>query len=221
MIQLPLDLDVSYEVGPARFSTYERCTESRLEASRLYMWNLSLSARWWGPLSYLEVALRNALHDALQYSVGQPKWWEDNSLNLSRPLEQKIRDAERYACRQSKNQSPTVDDVVAASTFGLWTSVLHRDNAQNLWRNHLSQEFNQVRRGVLFDNAIKLKNLRNRIAHHEPIFRDDHKLNLRRLELVLGAIHEDLPGLTRQWFPGLRSAIDGYNDAITDGYVDL
>ncbi|WP_295627695.1 hypothetical protein [uncultured Corynebacterium sp.] len=223
MIQLPHDHDVSYEAGEARFSTYLRATGGHhVKASRLYMWNLSVSARWWGPLAYLEVALRNKLHDRLAESVGRKDWWLDEGLHMSEHLMRNIADAQRYARSQLKSGSPSADDVVAASSFGLWTSVLHKDNAQGLWRDHLQAGFDgRVKRGPLYDNAYKLKKLRDRIAHHEPIFAENQGQHLRELDVVLAAIHEDLPSLVGEWFPGLRCAIDGYDEALRSGTVDL
>lgn len=220
MHKLPSNLDVSLEVGPARFSTYRRHAANTEKASRLYMWNLSLSARWWGPLSYLEVALRNKLHDALKDSVGQARWWNSRDLGISRQLKRRIEQAENFAELQ-KNSQPSVDDVVAASSFGLWTSVLHRDNGQVLWRDYLSGKFGSAKRGQLFDRTYKLKKLRDRIAHHEPIFKENQNRHLDELDFVLNAIDPTLPRLVKDCFPGLPAVIQGYDAAITRGEVDL
>lgn len=220
MHQLPSELDVSLEVGPARFSTYRRHAVDTEKATRLYMWNLSLSARWWGPLSYLEVALRNKLHDALKDSVGQARWWDSGDLEISHQLKHRIKQAENFA-KMQKNSQPSVDDVVAASSFGVWTSVLHRDNAQVLWRDYLSEAFESVGRGELFDKTYKLKKLRDRIAHHEPIFRVNHTSHLDELDFVLTAINPELKALVQKCFPGLPAVIQGYDAAITHGEVDL
>ncbi|MEO5306652.1 Abi family protein [Corynebacterium amycolatum] len=222
MTKLPFDLDVSYEMGTPRFSTYLRCSNNTLEASRLYMWNLSLAARWWGPLSYTEVALRNKLHDALADSVGRDDWWEEDNLGISDKLAEKIKSAEAYAKVQCNDPNPTADNVVAASSFGVWTTVLHYENAPSLWRNHLQNEFDSdIRRGQLFHNAYNLKKLRDRIAHHEPIFNRNQQEHLTQLDYVLEAIHPDLPDLAQDCFPGLRKTIDGQHAAISFGEVDL
>lgn len=204
-------------------STYRKAVGGdTVRASRLYMWNISVSARWWGPLAYTEVALRNKLHDQLARSVGQEKWWSDPGLEISEHLAKNIDDATKFALGQSGLESPSADDVVAASSFGLWTSVLHRENAQGLWRPHVQSDFEQqVKRGVLYDNAYKLKKLRDRIAHHEPIFAENHHQHVGRLKFVLGAVHPDLPDLVMEWFPGLLCTIEGYDKALDTGIVDL
>ena len=87
---------------------------------------------------------------------------------------------------------------------------------------HVQSDFEQqVKRGVLYDNAYKLKKLRDRIAHHEPIFAENHHQHVGRLKFVLGAVHPDLPDLVMEWFPGLLCTIEGYDKALDTGIVDL
>ena len=222
MNELSRDLDVSREAGGARFSSYRIATENDLQASRLYMWNLSLAARWWGPLAYTEVALRNKIHEQLADSTGTATWWDALPEKVSPQLERSIKDAVRFAGRATKSENPSANDIVAASSFGLWTSCLHKDHAQTLWRHHLAAGFHPtLKRGALFDQAYKLKKLRDRIAHHEPIFAERHETHLKEMRFVLSAIHEDLPRLVEDCFPSLRRTIDGKEAALQHGVVDL
>lgn len=186
------------------------------------MWNLSLAARWWGPLSYAEVALRNKLHDGLAYSVNRDDWWNATDLRISNKLRTKIESAEDYVKAQCRVSNPTANNIVAASSFGVWTTVLHIENAPSLWRDRLQNEFDSnIKRGRLYDMAYKLKKLRDRIAHHEPIFKENQQEHLKQLNYVLKAIHLDLPDLAQDWFPGLWKTIDGKAEAISLGKVDL
>lgn len=127
-----------------------------------------------------------------------------------------------FAGRATKSENPSANDIVAASSFGLWTSCLHKDRAQTLWRHHLAAGFHPtLKRGALFDQAYKLKKLRDRIAHHEPIFAERHETHLKEMRFVLSAIHEELPPLVEDCFPSLRRAIDGKEAALQHGVVDL
>ena len=78
-----------------------------------------------------------------------------------------------------------------------------------------------MKRGALFDQAYKLKKLRDRIAHHEPIFAERHETHLKEMRFVLSAIHEELPRVVEDCFPSLRRAIDGKKAALQHGIVDL
>lgn len=226
MSVLPEDHDVSALVGPARFSTYMHAAAGdTVKASRLYMWNLELAGRWWAPLAYMEVALRNKLHDQLSRSSGRTDWWNETgivdamSASLRHQVSKAVHDAGR---RRPRTAQPTSDDVVAASSFGLWTSVLHSSLGQTIWRTHLRDGFaDTVRRGPLYDNAYKLKQLRNRIAHHEPIFAYRHGDNLRRFNYVLASVDQSLDRVDEVLFPGLRRSIAGYESAVDRGQVDL
>ena len=50
------------------------CGGSRSRALRLYRWNAQVASAYWTPLHFLEVAVRNAVHDAMAEATGD-EWW--------------------------------------------------------------------------------------------------------------------------------------------------
>ncbi|WP_157127348.1 hypothetical protein [Cnuibacter physcomitrellae] len=107
--------------GP-RFETYLRASSGAPEtAVRLYLWNIQASSALWGPLAILEVVIRNALHDALR-SRRRDDWWNDPSVRLMPRERSMIDDAIAGLVRRGIPR-PSPDQVVAATTFGLWTGL--------------------------------------------------------------------------------------------------
>lgn len=225
MITIP-DPGVVADLGEARFSTYLRaCRGDETRAKRLYMWNLSLAARWWGPICYFEVALRNAMHNTLIDVFGQKEWWDSGTCHLAWHAQRNLDDARRYAAGRKGNGGPAADDVVAASSMGLWKSLLHADNAQHIWRDGLDGLFRHpgapMKRGPIYNAVSEVKRLRDRIAHHEPIFDYDQQRLFGHILMVSGAIDPDLEDIFHDCFPGLLAVIDGRERSMSTGEFDL
>jgi hypothetical protein len=146
---------------------------------RLYSWNIELTSAFLGPLSLLEVVLRNAMHDALR-SGRQADWWNTKLVRLA-PREasmvKEVLDKLAYA----GNPNPTSDDVIGASSFGLWTGLLDVGIARDpfydyetaIWRPRLERAFpnkGQLTRGAIHRQLNRVRKFRNRVMHNEPIF---------------------------------------------------
>jgi hypothetical protein len=71
-----------------------------------------------------------------------------------------------------------VNDVVAGLDFGFWTTLLDASFEQTLWRNILYHAFphyasvtgNPLERKAVSKRFNALRDLRNRVMHHEPLF---------------------------------------------------
>ena len=185
--------------GGARLSTYDNVYPERPElVLRLYTWNSALSAALWGPLSILEVATRNAVHHQLSLRVQRDDWWEDARLTgvLLERERRALHEAVGTASRRKEN--PSADDVVAASGFGLWVGLLSagvprdpvRSYETSLWQPRLHRAFPHYRGGrkQLHAELDEIRNLRNRVAHHEPVFRTDLQRLLEAIARVAGYI---------------------------------
>jgi len=138
-------------------------------AERLYWWNIEVSAALLGPLHCLELALRNALHNALVRHHGRPDWWAVAPLNeRGRRL---VDDAHR-ACRR-RPRPTTPDDVVAELSFGFWVSLISHGSGYDrmFWVPvlHSAFPYYRGRRDGLYRDLTSLVLLRNRVMHHEPV----------------------------------------------------
>lgn len=164
------------------------------QALGLYQWNDDLSAVLFRTISLVEVVLRNQFHHAmsLRYGAvgghGSKDWYAHVALGaLSRS---KIMDVTHY---KQGNQvlprvpAPSPDDVVSGLTFGFWPHLLDlkKDihNQPLAWgpilvdvlpghRQRQAGYWAKVRhRDSLFARLDLCNELRNRIAHHEPIWK--------------------------------------------------
>jgi len=80
---------------------------------------------------------------------------------------------------QKKRRDPTQADIVSRLSFGFWCALFHKRLDPILWhRKHairsifpnLKREY-QTRKYVE-QRILRIKNIRNRIAHHERIWDD-------------------------------------------------
>lgn len=154
------------------------------KAIRLYTWNIEVSAALWGSLHAIEIGLRNALHERMCLHFGRPDWWSATSLDLMFDQRDQLARAVDKLRRRRPGHLP--GHVVAELTFGFWIGLLGkgRDYEKRLWTPALRRAFPNYRgsRGDLYAAFDSVRLLRNRIAHHEPVFgrslRDDHRAML-------------------------------------------
>ena len=210
--------------SPERIGTYLRAAQGdREQALRLYTWNTAICAACYGPLQALEIALRNAMHRQLAACYGE-EWYDNPATGLDRGARERIADAKMTAQRAGHAATPS--RVVATLPFGFWVALLSAggriepagpkaDYEKTLWRPALRGAFPHHRAPLTRRQAHKpldaLRALRNRCAHHEPVFarplREDHD----RILEVTGWISPDV----RAWIerhsrvPTLLDAADG------------
>ena len=157
-----------------RLTAYLRVTGGDKErALCLYLWNTEISTTFYGPLQGLEVALRNALHRELSRVCGT-SWYDVPAMPLASHAQDLIREAKTAIARSRKPVIPP--RVVAALSFGFWVSLLGPGPSglyeMRLWRPILHKAFPHAKlaRKDVHHPLDQLRLLRNRIAHHEPIF---------------------------------------------------
>lgn len=155
------------------------------EAVGLYMWNGEVSAEVAKLLSYFEVALRNNIHRELSLNVTgnasvSAHWWDALSSQLRSGTLDKIAELRQKA----RPAVPNADEIVSRLSFGFWPNVLtwvakHRTSLMPrvLPAHPLSQQgaspnwANAVARRNALTEFFEIKDLRNRIAHHEPLWK--------------------------------------------------
>ena len=172
---------------------------------RLYAWNTAVSAAFYGPLQGLEVALRNAMYRGLAERYGEA-WYDNRDAGLDRGAMERIAGARTELARDGHGDDPP--RIVAALSFGFWVSLLgpggrigagrKANYEMTLWRPALRGAF--AHRATLTRKEAHrplnaLRTLRNRIAHHEPVFARDLARDHERIVEVVGWI---TPG-TRRW----------------------
>ena len=198
--------DLEVFLSRERLGTYlEAAQENREEAVRLHVWNTAVSAAFYGPLQGLEVALRNAMNRSLSERYGEA-WYNDGRAGFDRGALERIGNARAELARDGHPDDP--HRIVAALSFGFWVSLLgpggrrapgHRANYEmTLWRPALRGAFPHrvpLTRKQAHRPLNALRTLRNRIAHHEPIFAQNLVEDHERLLEVAGWISP----ATRAW----------------------
>ncbi len=189
-----------------RLATYlDAAGGDRERAIRLHVWNTAVSAAFYGLLQGLEVALRNALHRKLAERYGEA-WYDNLRTGLDRGALERIGGARTELERDGHGDGPP--RIVAALSFGFWVSLLgpggraaagrKANYEMTLWRPALRGAF--AHRATLTRKEVHrplnaLRTLRNRIAHHEPIFSRDLIRDHERILWVAGWISP----ATRTW----------------------
>ncbi|MFG6412465.1 Abi family protein [Roseateles sp. DC23W] len=182
-------------ISHARLSNYRSffSPTSDNETLGLYQWNDDVSGCLFRAMSLLEIVLRNQFHKALGCRFGAvgPTGGKDwfNHLNLnpdSRDKVKKITHRKRHGTWLPRNPMPSPDDVVSKLTFGFWSHLLdvtHDATGQTLkWgeilvdvvpghRMRQPTQWRQPERDALFARLDLCNEIRNRIAHHEPIWK--------------------------------------------------
>ena len=173
-------------LSPARLGTYEAaCGGNQAQAMRLYAWNIEASAALWGGFSVLEVCLRNAMNTQLEHYTGRPDWWNSPKVVLRTEQADAVN-----TVTAGTGQASQSGRVVASLMFGFWTSLLANRYHQRPWVPALQDAFPHYhgRRGSLQQDLESLRRLRNRLAHHEPVFNRDLAADHALVTGVLGWI---------------------------------
>ncbi len=183
------DTELTRLLNADRLATYLRARRGNHdEALRLYAWNIEAASAFWGSFNVLEVALRNVIHSELSTLAGQDDWW-NTQIGLHQFERHRVTDA-ITAARRAKGTAVVPGHVVAELSFGFWTGLLANRYHQRLWVPALHAAFPHLicPRRELHRKQESLRKLRNRIAHHEPVFARNLTADHDRLLDVLGAI---------------------------------
>ncbi len=226
-------------LSPARLAPYRRQCTTDQEAVCLYLHNLAMCRELYPVINSVEVALRNGIHTAATAHFGSHDWFRDQSLlrlewrqrnkvdevqdNFWRDLNLPVRQI-----RQGQVPMPplaNVDDHVAALTFGFWTALLSGPYELRLWNpaktgtitNLIPAVFPHAsrseQRATIFPVVDRLRKLRNRVSHNEPILwwlpglQADYQAACK----VLGWISPALSQLVQH--------VDGFDTAYRAGHM--
>lgn len=166
--------NIETTLSTERLSTYLAQTGAdRKRAILLYECNSHLSESLYTPLQGLEVALRNSFQSQLEDCFARPDWYEDRRSPLSALHRDMVLKAKTRLTEDGKPHDP--GRVVAELTFGFWTAMVGKKYAHSLWVPCLHKAFprKKVGRKQVHLPLDRLRKLRNRIAHHEPVLARD------------------------------------------------
>ena len=125
-------------ISPNHLQTYQAAAAGRCNVLDLYIWDRDLAAAAVADVAILEVALRNAMNEALTRPAGCPDWYTVNIGLDNRSLAAVAKAwGEVPAARRSPGR------VVAQFMFGFWRSVQRpvatyaRDRARPPWTTRI------------------------------------------------------------------------------------
>ena len=154
-------------LSPERLAAYFALVQgNRRFAIQLYERNTELSEALYGVIQGLEVTLRNSIHNLMTRELGKDNWYEQ--IVLEPPELKSLQEArEKITGRGYKITPPR---MVAELTFGFWVRLTASAYEKTIWVKHLHKIFPiRLPRKQLFQRLDAIKQLRNRIAHHEQI----------------------------------------------------
>jgi hypothetical protein len=151
---------------------------------KLYERNTALSEGLYGVIQTAEVAMRNSMNRVLVGYAGS-SWFDSISFDSS--LASKITEAKDEL--NTANRPIAAGRVVAGLRLGFWTSLVSPKHEKQIWVPYLYRAFpnafNEIEdskggkvkrpkpRAEIAQKLDSMRILRNRIAHHEPIFHLD------------------------------------------------
>lgn len=204
--------DLLTALSEPRFQTYlARAGGDPELGMRQYVWNAAVASGLHGPLHILEVTLRNAVHDRLKHVHGAS--WFDLPNMLKGPETGMIQDARNYLAERGEPTTP--DKVVAELNFRFWVGIFSR-KYDRLWVSSLQAIFSpRPIRHELHERLDRLRTLRNRIAHHEPILHRHLMADLADIKQIVGS----LSPATLDWLNWHEQATARFATPATD--IDL
>ena len=164
-----------------RIETYEKALVATGDlgpaAIALYDWNAQISGAFLAPLHICEIVLRNAVSDTLTAVYGV-SWPWSQVFEKSLPSSGGGYDP-RIDLQSARKKQLTTGKVIPELKFVFWQKMFTARYDVRLWDVHLrrvlpnmdaARTITELRQKIYTD-LEHVRFLRNRIAHHEPIFR--------------------------------------------------
>lgn len=203
-------------LSQTRFNVYLREANQDPDlAFRLYRWNMLLAETFLMPCHLLEVGLRNGISRKMWDRFG-PEWplkarprreWNDAPALTPQmrqlPEQAQIKIAaqreEMIRNRTARNiASPVTSDcVISQMSFGFWTNMFSRRYRDVLWNGRAirvvfpSSPANTTTVDI-YQKLGKVREIRNRVAHHEVIFTKQPQIRYRDLIELCTWLNPDL-----------------------------
>lgn len=182
-----------------RFGRYLAATPNPAAALELYEWNARLSAAVMHLTGMVEVTARSAMDAQLVtwYAHSPGEWWDSGRLDHRGTKD--VTDAKRRAGR-----CPSHGRVVAELNFGFWRFLVGSRYLTTFWIPALQAGFDvpagtaESRRAWVECRMQALHFVRNRAAHHEPLFQRDVWRDERMAFELADSVHLDVGAWMRQ-----------------------
>lgn len=154
-----------------------------------YHRNIMLSEAMVPMLHYFEILLRNRVDKVIRKYYGE-NWLLKNPsiLKISDKDINKVSEIISKIKREGRSEV-SHDTILAQMTFGFWCAFFHKKYDPVLWhRKHALKDVfpylpkHKRTRAYVEHKILKIKVIRNRIAHHEPIW--NHKISVTEIHAI-------------------------------------
>jgi hypothetical protein len=167
------------------------CYQDKQKALVLYKLNSQLSQTMFGVVALFEIALRNKINN--HYKFVNSNWLVNGFLH-SNNCTNSIKDIEETRPElQRDGKSFTNDNILTKLTLNFW-KMLFAPQQFRAGGNSLLEIFVNIPPNVsqnnIYNKIDKIRKLRNRIAHHEPICFHYRRISTRNTKIVYENIIE-------------------------------
>jgi hypothetical protein len=163
-------------ISRERLGTYLAASGfDRERALELHAWNMRVAAAFLPLIGAAEICCRNLIAKRLEAAFG-PEWWRESAFHRIAGKTGKgitLRAADKIA---DSGKPETLGRVISELSFGYWVNMLLPKYEVPLW-TPLHPWFPELpateNLASLHLRLASVHELRDRIGHHEPIFRRD------------------------------------------------
>lgn len=169
-----LDRDITTiveAIGRERLTAYTEVTTTHRDTLALYQVNGQLSKHIHEAISGFEVVLRNKISHSIATYYGREDWYRCRNfkMKVTKTRRDNIQEVRRRLKFDRRDERP--GRIIAGLTFHFWVSMHEKKYRDLIWTPHLHKIWprgENLKR--IHKDLFKTRDLRNRIAHHEPIF---------------------------------------------------
>jgi len=187
-------------ISQPRFLKYfYACNNDKRKALQLYRANIALSQKLYSIIGVFEIILRNSIDRHFVLKKGND--WLAESVNSGGFLEASGCEDSYHAIQEGIHklaETYTHNKLITKLSFGFWTyqfaAKQFAASGSSLLEIFPNRTFG-TRQKTVFQNLIKINDIRNRIAHYEPICFDKNTGSIstrfaeNRYQLILELLH--------------------------------
>lgn len=179
-----------------------------------YFYNIELSEALYPTLNAFEVALRNSVHGVLAKHFQTSYWFDQSGFLPNRQIRQVVATRDKLT---KSGKYHDADRIIAELNFGFWHSMFNSPFERDIWRPSRSalvlEAFPQIpgrmrSRQDVWDRCDRIRIIRNRVMHFEPIWsrphlENDHGKILAALRWISIEMHDTIAICDR--FPSVHA----------------
>jgi hypothetical protein len=187
-------------LSDARYFRYLSASGNRRKALKLYRANISLSKEMYAIIGVFEVILRNSIDRHMSSQKGSI--WLEEAVDVGGYLHTSVGCEDSFHSVQEAIHTLgiqyTHDRLIAKLTLGFWryqfAAKEYAASGSTLLNIFVNRPFGTKQKDVL-KKLIKINEVRNRIAHYEPLCFDGSLISTARIERRYSTVLELLEWL--------------------------